>query len=121
MLYLLNAFSFNMIGEFPVEVSATEITAVTARDLLVAEVAEVGEFVKANDISAVVIPAIGHADTAAVFGAVLDLNVPCNRINVTLKKWDKAVIGQYTGPRLPEGATTLPEGATIKWLLIEVK
>lgn len=25
------------------------------------------------------------------------------------------LVGQYRGPRLPDGATTLPEGATIEW------
>jgi hypothetical protein len=44
----------------------------------------------------------------------------CNRVNVSLKPGDAAIVGQYIGPRLPEGATTLPEGATIKWLLTEV-
>ena len=30
-------------------------------------------------------------------------------------------MGQYSGPRLPEGSTSLPEGATIKWYLISTE
>lgn len=28
---------------------------------------------------------------------------------------DRLIFGQYIGPRLPEGVTALPEGATIEW------
>lgn len=27
----------------------------------------------------------------------------------------------YAGPRLPEGSTTLPEGAKIRWLVAEIR
>jgi hypothetical protein len=47
---------------------------------------------------------IGHADTASVVG------VPCNRKSITLGKGDELVVAQIMGGRLPEGATTLPEG-----------
>lgn len=64
---------------------------------------------------------VGHADTAAVFTNTLGIEVPMNRV---AWKWDdtdddaELIIGQLTGPRLPEGATELPEGATIKWWLV---
>jgi hypothetical protein len=64
--------------------------------------------------------AVGHADTAAVFADVLGIPVECHRVTVTLNKGDMAVVGQYIGPRLPEGATKLPEGASIKWLGVRV-
>jgi hypothetical protein len=44
-----------------------------------------------------------------------------NRANVSLAAGDRVLVGQYSGPRLPEGTTTLPEGATIKWLVVTVK
>ena len=59
--------------------------------------------------------AIGHADTAAVLG------VPMARINVTLKKGDVAYVAQLQGGRLPEGATTLPEGFSFRFLRVEVR
>jgi len=64
--------------------------------------------------------AVGHADTASVFENTLGLPVPVQRTNVVLGKGDEILVGQYSGPRLPEGATELPEGATIKWCLVTV-
>lgn len=64
------------------------------------------------------VSAVGHADTARLFTSLLGTPVPANRISVTLKMWDILLVGQYNGPRLPEGCTTLPEGASIRWWLI---
>lgn len=110
---LLNAFSLNMIQAFPVTVTVTEIGAAEARQhlLALAEEAGGGELIES---------AVGHADTAAVFSAALSLPVPVNRQTVALGAGSLAIVGQYAGPRLPEGATTLPEGATIKWLAVAV-
>lgn len=113
-MYILNAFSLNMVREFPVSVEVTEITADQARFALMCAAEAEGEadFVKS---------AVGHADTAVVFSSVLNCPVECRRVTVSLGSGDSAVVGQYSGPRLPEGATVLPEGATIKWLLVTVK
>ncbi|MFA5183937.1 MAG: DUF1874 domain-containing protein [Patescibacteria group bacterium] len=100
-MFLLNAFSLNMISIFPIAIKVEEISLEQAKAL-----------------AAETISAVGHADTANVFSSVLGVNVPTNRTTVVLKKDDQALVGQYIGPRLPEGATTLPEGATIKWLLV---
>lgn len=59
--------------------------------------------------------AVGHADTAAVFSSILGRPVAVNRVNVKLDQQTILLVGQYIGPRLPEGATTLPDGATIEW------
>jgi hypothetical protein len=64
--------------------------------------------------------AVGHADTAALFSDILSLNIPCERRTITLSANDTILVGQYNGPRLPEGATTLPEGASIRWLHVTV-
>ena len=102
-MYLLNAFSANMLEELTALVRFTEISATTMAELAQESVS-----------------AVGHADTAALFSAILGIEVPCNRVTVTLKSGESALLGQYTGPRLPEGATTLPEGASIKWVLVNV-
>jgi hypothetical protein len=65
-----------------------------------------------------VVSAVGHADTAAVFSTILGFPVEPNRVNVRLAPGDIALVGQYVGPRLPEGATTLPHGATIEWWVV---
>ena len=109
---LLNAFSLSMV-ETPAQICATEINAQEARAHLLALAEEAGE-------TELIQFAVGHADTAAVFETILDLPVTVNRINVRLKPGDKAIVGQYTGPRLPEGARALPEGAQIRWLAIAI-
>jgi hypothetical protein len=58
---------------------------------------------------------IGHADTANVVSSILGIEVQVNRINITLEPTDELIVAQYIGPRLPEGATELPEGSTIKF------
>jgi len=67
-----------------------------------------------------VVSAVGHADTAAVFAAVLGRPVPVNRISVRLVGESLALVGQVVRPdggpyRLPEGSTTLPDDAVIEW------
>lgn len=110
-MYLLNAFSANMLADFPASVTFTEITAADARLALACIEAEGDSWVSA----------VGHADTARVFESVLgDVVVPCNRVSVTLRAGDTAILGQYSGPRLPEGATELPDGAAIKWIVVMV-
>ena len=60
--------------------------------------------------------AVGHADTAAVFSNVVGVQIPVARVNVALRRYKTSlIVGQYRGPRLPEGATALPEGAEIEW------
>jgi hypothetical protein len=62
--------------------------------------------------------AVGHADTAAILGELLGVTLPVNRVSIKLARGDTLFVGQYTGPRLPEGTTTLPEGASIEWWAI---
>lgn len=64
---------------------------------------------------------IGHADTAAVISNLLGVDLPMNRQSVTLEENETVVVAQYTGPRLPEGATELPEGATITFWQVTIK
>ena len=77
------------------------------------------ELVKTHIEGKNIVSIVGHADTAAVFSTLLNLNISMNRVSW---KWDDDVemliVGQLTGPRLPEGATTLPEGATITWWVV---
>ena len=104
MTFILNAFSVNMIADFP--------SAVMFREISVSEAAEIA----AQGLES----SVGHADTAAVFTTELGIEVPANRTTVRLFRGDWALVGQYSGPRLPEGTTELPEGAKIRWLIATV-
>lgn len=100
---ILNAFSLNMLSAFPVDVRFEELSLDEAR----AMAAELNS-------------AVGHAETAAIFGDMLGVTVLCRRETVTLTKGSVSLVGQYRGPRLPEGATSLPAGAIIQWFRVTV-
>lgn len=64
---------------------------------------------------------IGHADTAAVVGSILGRDILCNRASVMLDDEDTLYVAQVVGGRLPEGATTIPDGMEIKFYRITVR
>lgn len=103
-MLICSAFSPNMLSAFPADVKFEEISLDEAKALTAAGFES----------------AVGHASTAAVFGAELGAEVPANRATVSLQKGDAVLVGQYRGPRLEEGATSLPPGATIVWLRVSV-
>lgn len=103
-VHVLNAFSLNMFDDPEGFIDFREISLDEARDLLALGY----------------LSGVGHASTAAVFSEVLGIGIPTNRVNVTLKKGDVALVGQYRGPRLEEGATSLPAGATIVWYRVHI-
>lgn len=92
-MYLLNAFSLQMIQEDNYNLNISKVDKLPTTELE---------------------SAIGHQDTAFVLG------VEMNRVNVSLKVGDVAYVAQLMGGRLPEGSTTLPEGFTFKFLRVEV-
>ena len=104
MKYLTSALSLNMLGSFPASVDVREVSLEEARRL-------------AGDHKSLV----GHPDTAVIFTGMLGVTVPFNRATIALEKGDVVLVGQYRGTRLPEGAKTLPEGATIQWLMVNVR
>ncbi|MDA7514184.1 hypothetical protein N8508_00185 [bacterium] len=57
---------------------------------------------------------IGHADLANILG------VKTNRVNTKLESGDILYVAQYVGGRLPDGTTTLPDGAEIKFYKVTI-
>lgn len=74
--------------------------------------------IAAADIPADVQSAIGHTDTAAVLSDLLGFEVKAERINVSLDSDTILYLAQLQGGRLPEGATTLPDGFCFKFLKV---
>jgi hypothetical protein len=105
MKLLVNAFTPGMLSSLNGNIALEEISVEQARAL-----AATGEYLSV----------VGHADTAALFTEQLGVEVKFNRQTVKVGNGDELLLGQYTGPRLPEGATTLPEGAKITWCLVRV-
>ena len=101
MLYLTNAFSLNMISNDGV-----------------ADIRQISVDIVQDYLCFPFVNAIGHADTDVVVRKVIfgdDSGTPGQRMNVSLVNGDMCIVAQYCGPRLPEGATSLPDGATIKF------
>jgi hypothetical protein len=86
-VYVSNAFSLQMVKENDYNVKVNEV----------------------DSLPDGLVSAIGHSDTAKVLG------YEPNRINVELQKGDVLYVAQLIGGRLPEGATTLPEGFSFKF------
>lgn len=101
---IANAFSLNMMQEANGLLRFTELDA-----------NEVSVAAKASGFRSIV----GHADTAAVFSSELGIDIPCVRETFVLQPGDSLIVGQYSGPRLEEGAKVLPEGAKIRWLQVD--
>ena len=104
-IYLSNAFSLSMIahlGHCDLDVTTN-----------ICNYQQMVEDLKPTSI-------VGHQDTANLFSNILCMDVPMNGVSVTLEKGDILIVGQYTGPRLPEGTSILPEGASINWMCINV-
>jgi hypothetical protein len=115
MIYVTNAFSLSMLPAYrrpsakhPVETRVI-ITPVTNPARFLASMLQGGEQCES---------AVGHADTAALFSRILGQPVETKRQSIELWEGDVVLIGQYSGPRLPEGATELPAGATIEWYAV---
>lgn len=63
---------------------------------------------------------VGHDNTANLYSETLGLPIEANRISVSLDFGDAILVGAYQGPRLPESCTTLPDGATLNWVVYMV-
>ena len=104
-VYLSNAFSLSMIahlGHCDLDVTTN-----------ICNYQQMVEDLKPTSI-------VGHQDTANLFSNLLGMPILMNRVFITLNKGDILIVGQYTGPRLPEGTSVLPEGASINWMCINV-
>lgn len=107
-VYIVNAISLNMFNR------DAGLRAVRAEPLSV-EAAQ--EFM----VGETIVPAIGHAETAVIAGQLLQVDYSLyDRRDVVLEPGDALLVAQYTGDRLPAGATQLPPGASIGFWGVEV-
>ncbi len=64
---------------------------------------------------------VSDADIASVLSNKLQgIEIPCNKINMKLITGDTLIVAQVIGGQLPKGATTLPEGMTIKFTMVTI-
>lgn len=103
-LLLGNAFSLNMLEHVEGNLNLKPLSLEEARQAL------------ASGFTSVV----GHTSTANLFSSLLEVDVETARATVELERGMKLLVGQYSGPRLDEGVTTLPDGAKLLWWLLEL-
>lgn len=106
-MILLNAFSLNMVKVEECSIKMKEISLLSAKEILMSE------SVKSY---------VGHSDTCGILSSLLGVEVVFNRSTFYFDGDNSdAIVAQYNGPRLPEGSTELPEGASFKFFMIKVR
>jgi hypothetical protein len=103
-MLLLNAISLNMLPDSPL--GNLEVRVISA--------GEAAAMCRSKGVES----AVGHADTAAIFSNLLGVPVEPRWVSVTLAPNCPALVGQYRGLRLPEGATFGSWEAWVDWYVI---
>jgi hypothetical protein len=89
MVYLANALSISMLGQLPQQGLTVKVRPISLE--------EVRNLLKGGFVSAV-----GHESTAQVMSTLLGVEVPPNRVAISLSEEDKLIVFQL-GVRLQEG------------------
>lgn len=121
-VYLSNAFSLQMQGAY--DCSTRRCSLDEAKNLVTGLVP--GQYIDRESekdgsdavVALIAKSCVGHADIAAILSGLIGFEVPVNRVSVSLKPGDKLVVGQYVGPRLPEGCKEIPAGSRIEWYVV---
>ena len=115
---LTNAFSLNMMNIGLV----ADIRIVPLTDWQAAQICYIA------NIKGLFQNAIGHYDTDVVVRDLLAnaldsraTNLPFgNRVSVEMTETTTIIVAQYKGPRIMEGATSLPNGAKIEFFQVQI-
>ncbi len=108
MLNVANAFSLNMISG-NCNLSVVEMNRDQARVLF-------GSGLRCVEF----LSFVGHAATAEILSNELGVQIDARRASLSLAHRDQVLVCQYAGPRLPEGTTVLPDGASFRYFLVTV-
>lgn len=130
MLYISNSFSLQMseMRAFTEKISlekAKEMIIVACKKAAetASEIIDAKDSYRNHDGEVVSVTAyksiVGHADIAKIISGLLNADCPMNRETAHLGVGDILLVGQYVGPRLPEGCKTLPEGSKIEWYVVK--
>ncbi len=101
-ILITNAFSLNMLARLDANIKTEELS-----------IPQVQEELNNGFESA-----MGHS--TELVSSILGMQIPMNRITNKIQDGESILVAQYVGPRLPEGAVELPEGATLKFIKVTV-
>ncbi|HOO68389.1 MAG TPA: DUF1874 domain-containing protein [Bacilli bacterium] len=101
-ILLCNAFSLNMLMSLTSTIQTEELT-----------VPQTVEALREGFVSG-----MGHSTD--LVSSILGMDIPMNRVSNKIDNGESVIVAQYVGPRLPEGAVELPEGATLKFIRVTV-
>lgn len=105
-MHILNAFAVSML---PQEGGVVKFIPLSPEE------------VRAAMSGKVIVSHIGHTSTAAVLSRELNIDLYTCRDNFTINADSDVIVAQYIGPRLPEGTVELPQGATIKYFMVQMQ
>jgi hypothetical protein len=101
-ILITNAFSLNMLVSLTANIKTEELT-----------VPQVKEELENGYESG-----MGHS--TELISEILGMDIPQNRTSNKIQDGESILVAQYVGPRLPEGATELPENASLKFIKVTV-
>jgi len=120
MRYLSNAFSMNMLPEgFSGGVMIEPLQACVACSMAGRAEPAIGHETTARLVRTRLLDILEEGNAVAA-PSELERATEFNRATIALSPGDELIVAQYRGPRLPEGAMTLPEGAKFSfvWVLV---
>lgn len=101
---LANAFSLNMVpADLPARLRLEELRLQDVRRI--------------QDLES----HIGHESTCYLLSSLLGRPIELQRSTLCMSPGEMIIVAQYSGPRLPEGATSLPEGASIRFVAVTLE
>lgn len=124
---LANSFSLQMLGQEGNYENGEWKTTLTVKEIDLEKVKEIfkeksylaDRYDENLTITHDCISFVGHQETANILSKMLGWKILMNRKSFHIEEGETIVVAQYVGERLPEGATTLPEGATIRFFLVK--
>lgn len=103
MNYLANALSISVLG-------------LKKMDFLLLRMKPIQPAQIPNDVKS----CIGHEEIAKIASQILGFQVKASQIDINLGADDRLFVAQYNGTTIPDDATKLPDGASMKFFEVSI-
>ncbi len=114
LIYVCSAFSGNMMSKEidDAGIAIRRLTEGEVRPFLDAQV---------DCYHRRVVPAVGNKALCPLIEKILGRPDLHSSTQIMLEEGDKCLVAHYDGPKIPEGATEVPEGGKITWMLYTIR